>query len=145
MKNTLFLYTLSFLIYITSFFNFNTKINNSLYLLNIFTLIGFSILTLIDPYFFYNTHINPFNLNLVSFNIFVFLLHVTPLFLFKNKDNINKNNIVETISNAIIILLIYLFIFHSKLEKIYPLSKYNLIILAIIILLFIYTIYNNKN
>ena len=144
MTNYLFLYTLSFLTHVISIFNFNTKINNILYLLNIFSLIGYCILLSYNNTFFYKTHINVFNSSLVVFNLISFFSHLFPLYLYKNKDNINQNNIEETIFNTIIVLFIYLLLFNSKLEQIYPSSVSNLILLAVFILYIIYIFYKYK-
>ena len=45
------------------------------------------------PYFFYNKYNYLLNTNLVTFNLICILIHVIPLYLFKSKNKINKNNI----------------------------------------------------
>jgi hypothetical protein len=132
-----FIYTFSFLTHIINIFNYNIKINNALYLSNIISLFGFIIMVYNYPYFFYNKYNYLLNTDLFTFNLTNILIHVIPLYIYKNKNKINKNNIDITIFYTSIILLIYYLLFNSILIKIYPFDNINLILLVIILLFFI--------
>ena len=110
-----FIFTFSFLTHILNIFNNNIEINNALYLSNIISLFGFCIMIFYYPKFFYNNYNYLLNTDLITFNLLCILIHVIPLYIFKNKNKINKNNIDITINNTIIILLIY-YLLTSKLN-----------------------------
>jgi len=127
-------FTFSFLSHILNIFNYNIEVNNALYLSNIISLFGFCIMIFFYPYFFYNNYNYLLNTDLITFNLICILIHIIPLYLFKSKNKINKNNIDITIYNTSIILLIYYLLFNSILDRIYPFSDTKLIILIIFLL-----------
>ena len=127
-------FTFSFLSHILNIFNYNIEVNNALYLSNIISLFGFCIMIFFYPYFFYNNYNYLLNTDLITFNLICILIHIIPLYLFKSKNKINKNNIDITIYNTSIILLIYYLLFNSILNRIYPFSDTKLIILIIFLL-----------
>ena len=127
-------FTFSFLSHILNIFNYNIEVNNALYLSNIISLFGFCIMIFFNPYFFYNNYNYLLNTDLITFNLICILIHIIPLYLFKSKNKINKNNIDITIYNTSIILLIYYLLFNSILNRIYPFSDTKLIILIIFLL-----------
>jgi hypothetical protein len=129
-----FILTFSFLTHFLNIFNYSIDINNALYLSNIISLFGFCIMIFYYPYFFYNNYNYLLNTDLFTFNLICILIHIIPLYLFKSKNKINKDNIDITITNTIIILLIYYLIFNQILGKIYPFSDEKLIFLAIFLL-----------
>jgi hypothetical protein len=133
--NILFIFfSFSFLSHILNIFNYNIEVNNALYLSNIISLFGFCIMIFFYPYFFYNNYNYLLNTDLITFNLICILIHIIPLYLFKSKNKINKNNIDITIYNTSIILLIYYLLFNSILNRIYPFSDTKLIILIIFLL-----------
>jgi hypothetical protein len=139
----LFILTFSVLTHILNFFNYSIEINNALYLSNIISLFGFCIMIYFYPYFFYNKYNYLLNTNLITFNLICVFLHIIPLYSFKRKNKINKNNIEITIINTTIIFLIYYLLFNSILNKIYPFSYDKLILLAIFLLIISYLLFKN--
>jgi hypothetical protein len=131
-----FIFTFSFLTHLLNIFNYSIEINNALYLSNIISLFGFCILIFYYPYFFYNNYNYLLNTDIFTFNLTCILIHIIPLYLFKSKNKINKNNIEITILNTSIILLIYYLLFNPILGRIYPFSDDKLILLAIFLLLY---------
>jgi len=129
-----FILTFSFLTHFLNIFNYSIDINNALYLSNIISLFGFCIMIFYYPYFFYNNYNYLLNTDLFTFNLTCILIHIIPLYLFKSKNKINKDNIDITIINTIIFLLIYYLLFNQILSKIYPFSDTNLILLVIFLL-----------
>lgn len=139
----LFIFTFSVLTHILNFFNYSIEINNALYLSNIISLFGFCIMIFIYPYFFFNKYNYLLNTDLITFNLICIFLHIIPLYSFKSKNKINKNNIEITIINTTIIFLIYYLLFNSILDKIYPFSYDKLILLAIFLLIISYLLFKN--
>lgn len=138
-----FIFTFSFLSHILNIFNYSIEINNALYLSNIISLFGFCIMIFYYPHFFYDNYNYLLNTDLFTFNLTCILIHILPLYLFKSKNKINKNNIDITIINNIIFLLIYYLLFNQILCKIYPFSDTNLILLAIFLLTILYILFKN--
>ena len=128
--NLSYIYTFSFINFIFTFI-FN---NNLFYIANIFSLFGFSIMIILYPRFFYNLYNEDSNIDLITYNFINFICHLLPIIVFYK----NKNITDKTFIYLIIYLLIYYLIFRLKLSKIYPLSKLNLIILSIFIIVILY-------
>ena len=139
----LFIFTFSILTHILNFFNYSIEINNALYLSNIISLFGFCIMIYFYPYFFYNKYNYILNTDLITYNLICIFLHIIPLYSFKSKNKINKNNIEITIINTTIIFLIYYLLFNSILDKIYPFSYDKLILLSIFLLIISYLLFKN--
>ncbi len=118
--------------------------NNTLYLSNILSLIGFSIMISIYPLFFYNKYNWILNTNIYIFNIICLIIHFLPIYIFRNKQNINKNNIDITIINTLLLLLFYYLLFKKYLQNnLYPLNETQLLVLIILILSFLFYYYKS--
>lgn len=96
-------------------------------------------MTILYPKFFYNIFNKYVNVNYIIFEIIMLVIHLIPLYLFKNKQKINETNIKETIINTLVYLILYDLIFYSSLE-LYPLKENEMIILMLNILFTIYII-----
>jgi hypothetical protein len=91
------------------------------------------------PKFFYNEYNWIINSNYITFEIIMILIHIMPIYLFRNKQKINSTNIENIIIHTIIYLILYDLIFHSSL-KLYPLNENELIILVSCILFILYVV-----
>ena len=130
-----YLFSLSALVFILNAFNMKTKVNVALYLLNILSLLGISVITYVDPFFIFNKlNYLPIleNMDVFTFNICNFIFHIMPVYLFAHRNTLLQVFSLETIRNSIIILLIYFLFFYKNLENIYPLNIHQLILMSII-------------
>ena len=142
--------SLSALAFLLNAFIIHPKVNRALYLLNIFCLLGITVITIVNPFFIFNKlHYLPIvkNIDVITFNIFNFIFHIMPVYLFAHRNKLQDIFSLETIRNSIIIIFIYLFLFYRNLKNIYPLHIQHLILMTIIFyLLFLvihYTFYNH--
>jgi hypothetical protein len=136
--NISFIYSFSLIVFLLNIFHYNTRINNALYLCNTIALFGCCIMILVYPNFFYKKYNWLIPLNQLWFNMLLVFFHILPLFLFIDKNHINKNNIVNVIKDSILVMLLYLFIFHNLLKYIYPFTIFQLFFMSLSILIFIY-------
>lgn len=141
-KNFNFLLTFSVLSQLLLIFNNS----NSLYVAVSLSFIGFCVICYLHPYFFYNKYNWLLNTNLYIFNIICILIHFVPLYIYKNKQNLNKNNITFAVADTMLLLLIYDAIFKKYLENnLYPLNELELMTLSFIILFMILFYYKQIN
>jgi hypothetical protein len=136
-----YLFSLSTLVFILNAFKIHPKVNVALYLLNILSLLGISVITYVDPFFIFNKlNYLPIleNMDVNTFNICNFIFHIMPVYLFAHRNTFQEVFSLETIRNSIIILIIYFLFFYKNLENIYPLPIHQLILMSIsIYILFI--------
>jgi hypothetical protein len=125
--------SLSVLSFILNVFMIHPKVNVALYLLNILSLLGIIVILFANPFFIFNKfNYLPIieNMNVITFNIIITLLHVIPIYLFTHRNKLQEVFSLETIYNSIIIIFIYLFLFYNNLENIYPLNIQQLLIMC---------------
>jgi hypothetical protein len=146
-KNFRFLFTFSIITHFLNLFKYNNiKIHNTLYLSNILSLIGFCVMLYFNPFFFYNKYYWLLNTNVFNFNSICIILHVLPIYFFKNKQNINKINIESTVADTILSLLLYATIFkYYLINNLYPFNELELLVLSLSILFLLLFYYKNIN
>jgi len=128
-----YLFSLSTLVFILNAFKIHPKVNVALYLLNILSLLGISVITYVDPFFIFNKlNYLPIleNMDVLTFNICNFIFHIMPVYLFANRNKLQEVFSLETIRNSIIIIFIYFLFFYKNLENIYPLRIHQLILMC---------------
>lgn len=133
-----FLYTFSIITLILNAFYYNKRINNALYLSNILSLLGYCIMMFFYPIFYYSKYNYLFHFKLFWFNIICIGYHILPVWLFTDKNNIDRSNLFTAIFDTLCLLILYYMLFQSQLHNIYPFSIPKLVILALLLLLFIY-------
>jgi len=129
------LFTFSFLSFFFHFFTRENKdISNALYFANMFSLLGFCIMTYAFPTWFYYRFERLFEINIYLFNFIVIALHIAPLYLFRNRNTIDKMNLVKTIIYFCALLSLYLVCFYPIVELVYPFTIEKLFIMSLFLM-----------
>ena len=129
------LFTFSFLSFFFHLFTReNNDISNALYFANMFSLLGFCIMTYVFPTWFYDRFNYLLDTNIHLFNFIVIALHIAPLYLFRNRNTIDKMNLVKTIIYFCALLSLYLVCFYPIVEIVYPFTIEKMFIMSLILL-----------
>jgi hypothetical protein len=126
-------FTFSFLSFFFQFFNKNKDIANALYFANFISLLGFCIIIYAFPTSFYD-RFNYLHTNIYIFNFICIVLHIAPLYLFRNRNTIDKLNLVNTIIYVCVFLLLYFICFYPVIEVVYPFCIEQLFIMSLFLI-----------
>jgi hypothetical protein len=130
--------TFSSIVLITNFFLFTHRINTALYFSNILSLVLATIMIMMYPNWLYEKYKNVFLdlLNSYGINICAILMHILPVYLFRNRQTLSELLEFNTIYDSAFMLLIYYVLFQDHVHTIYPLTKYELIAMCAIYFIF---------
>ena len=130
--------TFSSITFLFNFFLINHELNTTLYFCIIMSLVIASSMIIKYPDFIFNNYKDLFlgYLDKTVMNILAIFVHVLPVYLFKDRQNLSELFEPKIIFNSAILLLIYYSIFSNRLYKIYPASEEELFYMSTAYLFF---------
>lgn len=130
--------TFSSITFLLNFFLITHEVNTTLYFCNVMSLVIATSMIIKYPDFVFNNYKDLFlgYLDKPIMNILAILVHVLPVYLFNDRQNLSELLESKIIFDSAMLLLIYYIIFRSRLYKIYPASEEELFYMSIVYFLF---------
>lgn len=125
--------TFSSLSFIANCFLITHRINTALYFSNVMSLILATVMIIIYPDFLYDKYSDLFlgYFNKTAINITGILVHIIPVYLFRNRQRFDELLKLNTIMDSALLLFVYYLLFRQHLYAVYPLSEYELMFMSI--------------
>jgi hypothetical protein len=136
--STIIFTTFSSITFLLNFFLITHEVNTTLYFCNIMSLVIFTSMIIKYPDFIFDNYKDLFlgYLDKTIMNSLAIFVHLLPVYLFKDRQNLSELLVPKILFNSATLLLIYYIIFRSTFYKIYPASERELFYMSTAYFLF---------